>query len=76
MIDAGLLARREATHDRRRKQISLTPLGRKKISEIETLMRKHIPAFIKQTENVSLVEMTQALITIRDIHISALQKHI
>ena len=73
MIDAGLVSRKEDTVDRRKKQISLTKLGKKKHDEIESLMRKHIPDFIKQIKDIPLVELTSSLQMIRDVHINALK---
>ena len=73
MIHAGLVSREEDSIDRRKKHITLTPLGRKKHQEIESLMRKHIPDFITQVQGIPLSEMTSALQTIRDIHNLALK---
>lgn len=73
MIDSGLVSRKEDPIDRRKKQISLTKIWQKKHDEIEALMKKHIPNFIKNIENVPLVTLTTSLQKIRDVHINALK---
>lgn len=73
MIDSGLVSRKEVTSDRRRKQITLTKLGHKKHDEIEAMMRKHIPAFIKKTADIPLTEVTSSLQMIRDLHLNGLK---
>ena len=73
MIDAGLVSRKEDTADRRKKHITLTKLGQKKHDEIEALMRKHVPDFIDHIKDIPLVEMTNSLQMIRDIHTNALK---
>lgn len=73
MIDAGLVSRKEDVADRRKKQITLTKLWQKKHDEIETLMRKHIPDFVEKIKEIPLVEITESLQMIRDLHIQALK---
>lgn len=73
MIDAGLVSRREDPHDRRKKQITLTKLWQRKHDEIESIMRKHIPDFMKKIEWIPLETITSSLQKIRDVHINALQ---
>lgn len=73
MIDSGLVSRKEDPIDRRKKQISLTKIWQKKHDEIEALMKKHIPDFIKNIEDVPLVTLTTSLQKIRDVHINALK---
>lgn len=73
MIDAGLVSRKEDKVDRRRKQISLTKIGQKKHDEIEALMRKHIPDFIKKIQEIPLPQVTSSLQMIRDVHLHALK---
>lgn len=73
MIDAGFVSRKEDKADRRRKHITLTKLGQKKHDEIETLMRKQIPALRKKIQEIPLESVTTSLQMIRDVHINALK---
>jgi DNA-binding MarR family transcriptional regulator len=73
MIDSGLVSRKEDKIDRRKKQISLTKLWQKKHDEIEKMMRKHIPLFLEKTKEIPLIQITDSLQTIRDLHINALK---
>jgi DNA-binding MarR family transcriptional regulator len=73
MIEAGLVSRREAVTDRRKKQITLTKTGQAKHDEIEALMRRHIPEFLARIHDIPLVQVTASLQMIRDVHLNALK---
>lgn len=76
MIDAGLVSRTEDKMDRRQKKISITKLGIKKHAAIESTMRAHIPEFLKKIEDLPLKELTESLITIKQVHLSGIEKYI
>jgi len=76
MIDAGLVSRTEDTNDRRQKKISITKLGIKKYNQIEQDMRSHVPEFMEKIGDIPLAELTQSLITIKQIHLSGIEKYI
>ena len=76
MIDAGLVSRTEDKIDRRQKKISITKLGIKKHAEIESIMRSHVPEFMKEIGNLPLTELTASLITIKQVHLSGIEKYI
>ncbi len=75
MIDAGFVSRTEDSVDRRQKKISITKLGLKKHAEIESIMRSHVPEFMKKIGDLPLTELTQSLITIKQIHLSGIEKY-
>jgi DNA-binding MarR family transcriptional regulator len=75
MIDAGLVSRTEDKTDRRQKKISITKLGIKKHTEIESTMRAHVPEFMKKIDNLPLRELTDSLIMIKQIHLSGIEKY-
>ena len=76
MIDAGLVSRTEDKIDRRQKKISITKLGIKKHTEIESIRRSHVPEFMKEIGDLPLTELTQSLITIKQVHLSGIEKYI
>jgi len=75
MIDAGLVSRTEDKTDRRQKKISITKLGIKKHTEIESIMHSHVPEFMKKIGDLPLTELTESLITIKQIHLSGVEKY-
>lgn len=76
MIEAGLVSRTEDKTDRRQKKISITKLGIKKHTEIESIMRSHVPEFMKKIGDLPLEKLTESLITIKQIHLSGIEKYI
>jgi DNA-binding MarR family transcriptional regulator len=74
MIDAGLVSRTEDKNDRRQKKISITKLGIKKHAQIESTMRAHVPEFIKKIKELPLQELTESLLTIKQIHLAGIEK--
>lgn len=73
MVDSGLVSRKEDATDRRKKHITLTKLWQEKHDQIEALMRTHVPDFIDNIKEIPLVELTNSLRMIRDVHINALK---
>lgn len=76
MIDAGLVSRTEDANDRRQKKISITKLGIKKYNQIEQDMRSHVPDFMKKIGDLPLQKLTESLTTIKQVHLSGVEKYI
>ncbi len=76
MIDAGLVSRMEDSSDRRQKKISITKLGIKKYNQIEKDMRSHVPDFMEKIGDLPLQKLTESLMTIKQVHLSGVEKYI
>lgn len=76
MIEAGLVSRTEDPSDRRQKKISITKLGIKKHNQIEQDMRSHVPEFMEKIGDLPLQKLTESLMTIKQVHMSGVEKYI